>query len=480
MSKITDFIARKSDKSPSPSDADAEPARPAPPPESTAEAASRLGAENEALRNVVAEAARKVEDLDNLKLAFGRIIDPLQKTLVALEQERSNNVSIVTLLNESRASADTFRTELQQKERLAASLSATNERLQQDLEQARQSISALETTRIELINEIANKNTEIADLQSRLSAESIARQALADEHRIITDQAQSASKRLTTVEADLVAARQKLALAEDEKRSLQNSLDQTVSEVSRLSRKLAETNSALSMAQTKLANSEATLAETDTERRRLASALDEATERHRSESSAQTMRLDALQSRAATAEKLLAEARGNLAARADELREFDRKMTDATIGRNAAEKKLAQLEGMQQTQERQIKDLEQARAALVERNTGLSKSLRTRETDLARSEEKGQSLGDMIVRLEDDIQGIKARNDKRVEELSAQLERERMDRAVAEGALEATRKDNARLTRENARLEALLRQPDESHVAAAKRGKSTVEPIIKS
>src|SRR4029079_16995038 len=146
MSKITDFIARKSDKSPGPPAAAEEPARTAPPPESTAEAASRLGAENEALRNVVAEAARKVEDLDNLKLAFGRIIDPLQKTLVALEQERSNNVSIVTLLNESRASADTFRTELQQKERLAASLSATNERLQQDSRPARQTISVTEDT----------------------------------------------------------------------------------------------------------------------------------------------------------------------------------------------------------------------------------------------------------------------------------------------------------------------------------------------
>ena len=207
MSKITDFIARKSDKSPGPPAAAEEPARTAPPPESTAEAASRLGAENEALRNVVAEAARKVEDLDNLKLAFGRIIDPLQKTLVALEQERSNNVSIVTLLNESRASADTFRAELQQKERFAASLSNTNERLQQDLEQTRQSISALETTRIELINEIATRNTEIADLQSRLSAESIARQALADEHRIITDQAQTTAKRATTMEADLVDVR---------------------------------------------------------------------------------------------------------------------------------------------------------------------------------------------------------------------------------------------------------------------------------
>jgi crescentin len=71
--------------------------------------------------------------------------------------------------------------------------------------------------------------------------------------------------------------------------------------------------------------------------------------------------------------------------------------------------------------------------------------------------------------------------EKRIEELNATLERERMDRAVAEGALEATRKDNARLTRENSRLEATLRQSDESPAPAGKRAsKATVEPIVKS
>src|SRR5690348_2506547 len=116
MSKISDFLARKAsmgEKSqfpqslqnipivlnsepvaPPPSQAIIElPPEPEPVaitvPEVSTEAAARLGAENEALRNLVVEAARKVEDLDNLKVAFNRIIDPLQRTLVSLEQERS-------------------------------------------------------------------------------------------------------------------------------------------------------------------------------------------------------------------------------------------------------------------------------------------------------------------------------------------------------------------------------------------------------
>jgi chromosome segregation ATPase len=275
----------------------------------------------------------------------------------------------------------------------------------------------------------------------------------------------------------MVAARQKIALSDDERRSLQNALDQTLSDVSRLSRQLIDSNNSLATAQTRLAQLETSYAEAEAERLRLVAALDEANERHRAESSAQTMRLDALQSRAGTAEKLLVEARNNLSARADEIRSFERKMTDVTIARNAAEKKLAQIEGAQQSQERQIKDLEQARTALLERNTALGKNMRTRETELARAEEKIQSSNDLIARLEADIQTNRSRMERRVEELNALLEHERMDRAVAEGALEATRKDNARLQRENSRLEASLRHGDDA--AAGKRGKSNVEPIVK-
>ena len=46
------------------------------------------------------------------------------------------------------------------------------------------------------------------------------------------------------------------------------------------------------------------------------------------------MRLDALQSRTATAERLLSEARQNLIVRTEEVRVFARKSVKATIARN--------------------------------------------------------------------------------------------------------------------------------------------------
>ncbi len=233
---------------------------------------------------------------------------------------------------------------------------------------------------------------------------------------------------------------------------------------------------------------EASFAEAYGERGRLAAALDEAKEQHQAERNSLNMRLDALQSRAATAERLLAEARQNLIARTEEVRAFDRKSVEATIARNNAEKRLAQIEASHEARERQIKDLEAARGALSERNTALSKTLKTRETALTRAEEKIASLSERNAHLEADVQVSRINIEKRVEELNAALQRERMERAVVEGALEAARKDNSKLQHEVAGLRSTLRRggaveeaspaptEDETAEAKPKRAKAGGEP----
>ena len=60
--------------------------------------------------------------------------------------------------------------------------------------------------------------------------------------------------------------------------------------------------------------------------------------------------------------------------------------------------------------------------------------------------------------LEADVQIIRTNIEKRVEDLNSALQRERMERAVVEGALEAARKDNSRLQGEVAGLRSTLRR----------------------
>jgi crescentin len=422
--------------------------------ESLSDVGSRIGEENEVLRNLLTDTGRKINELEDLKDAFDKLVAPFNSTLRALEQEKSQNMSLSGMLTEARTSYETLRTEFYQVERKSTVLEAEVERLREDLELARETGRALESARLDL----NARHAQINELDRQLTHESAQRRTVTEARRALQDQFDIAEKRIIGLEGELAAAREKLALLEDEKRSLQIAVDQALNETARLTRRLTESENTLTATRAQLGKVESSFAEAYAERGRLSAVLDEAKEQHQAERSNLNMRLDALQSRAATAERLLSEARQNLIARTEEVRAFDRKSVEATISRNNSEKRLAQIEAAHEARERQIKDHEQARTALTERNNALTKTLKVRETALARSEEKIAALTERNGHLEADVQVSRTNIEKRVEDLSSALQRERMERAVVEGALEAARKDNSRLQGEVGALRSTLRR----------------------
>ena len=98
MSSLSEFFTRKggaatAEKAPTltPGKGPSGDDRPA---ETWAEMGSRIGGENEVLRNLLVDTGRQVGALDDLKDAFGKLVDPINRTLRALEQEKSDNVSL--------------------------------------------------------------------------------------------------------------------------------------------------------------------------------------------------------------------------------------------------------------------------------------------------------------------------------------------------------------------------------------------------
>src|SRR5262249_20250955 len=168
----------------------------------------------------------------------------------------------------------------------------------------------------------------------------------------------------------------------------------------------------------------------------LATARDEANERHQSEAYAMNLRLEALRSRAATAEKLLAEGRQTLAARTEDIRGLERKGVEGTIARKATDKVVERLTTARDGLDGKVRELEQGRASLTERSNILAETLKARETSLAHAEQKIKSLTDRIAEIEVDAGAYRAKTERRIDELNASLQRERVELAVAQGALE--------------------------------------------
>ena len=105
--------------------------------------------------------------------------------------------------------------------------------------------------------------------------------------------------------------------------------------------------------------------------------------------------------------------------------------------------------------------------------------MKVRETALGRFEEKIAALTERNGHLEADIQVSRTNIEKRVEDLSSALQRERRERAVVEGALEAARKDNSRLQGEVGALRSTLRREFRSRSCPYHRPRRNDEAPLK-
>ena len=450
MGTISDFLGRKGVASaplpvpPSPNQRDTDST--AQHDERTfADLGARMGEGNEALRNLLIDTDRRITALDDVKDAFRNLVEPIGTALQALEQENSDNFGLRNTLAELRTNHEAVRAEFQALEKKAAELTSDNQSLRRELALVQQAARGLESDRAELTSEVVAARAEIANLESQLAQETANARALGEANQIFADHADSTDKRIVELQADCTLTREKLSLLETDKRSLQTALDQTLAESSRLSRRLAE--SALAAARTRLEQMEIGLASAENERTALCAARDETNERHQSEGYALNLRFEAMRSRAGTAEKLLSEVRQSLVARTEEIRVTERKVVEATIARNATEKTVERLAAARDALDTKVKELEQARTTLTERLNGLSETVKARETSLAHAEHKIKSLTDQVDQLEYETRTHRVKAAKRVEDLNEALQRARVEFAVAQGALETTRRDYARLQR---------------------------------
>ena len=254
MRKFGAFLARKTPENAPEQIAPSAAAKPVTPPENPLELdeelfsaiGAQLGSENEALRNLLLDANAKIGELDTIKQAVGKLVDPVSKTLRAIEAEKAEKIALQTVLNNTRTAYGKLRNEISDLEKKLGLSRSECEDLRQDLAKTQNVLRTAEATRAEAAIEIAARRAQIVELEARLAQETGEAKALREENRRLDERLTAADKRIITLESDLNAARQRLLMAEDEKRAQQASLDKASAEAARLSRKLAETEASRS------------------------------------------------------------------------------------------------------------------------------------------------------------------------------------------------------------------------------------------
>ena len=422
---------------------------------------AQLGSDNESLRNLLLDANSKIGELDTIKNAVGKLVDPVSKALRAFEAEKSEKISLQTVLNNTRTAYGKLRNEVAELEKKASFSEKECQALRQELTTTQHLLRTLEATKAEIAIDIATRRAQIVDLEARLAQETGEGKALREENRRLDERLSNADKRVVALKSEINGARQRLLMIEDEKRSQQISLDKISAETARVSRKLAETEASLTATHGRLRHVEGNFAELSTERARLANAIEEINERHDHELTTQRMRFDALQARAAASEKLLGEAREHLLARADEIRIYDRRAGELAQERDALQTRVSELETERIQRESEFTEVDQARATLMERSAALTRAFTAKDAALQRAEDTIAALNEQVAAIKSARTAEKHASEQRIEELGASLRREQMQCSVVEGALETARKDFARLMREAMALQREQAMPDD-------------------
>lgn len=410
--------------------------------------ATQLGQENEAVRNLLIDAEHKIGELETIKRSIGNLVDPVSKTLRAFEEAKSEKLSLQGVLNNTRIAHNKLRDDLGVAEKKAATFESENVRLREIVSVAQQSVAALERTKTEHIAELTARRTHIAELQRHVQQQGADLQTTREENSRLGERIATADKRTVQLEGETHAAQQKAMQSAKERAAVQASLDKALNEFAQTARQLTETEKTLASTQARLKVAETSLAETQAERTRLSAALDEAKHKHVDEMNLQMSRFQALQARTGLTESLLEEARQTLIARADEIRSFERRVIESSSAHGDTNEKLGRIAADLAEREMRIKDLEHAHAAASQHNQMLGNAVAARESAYARSQQQAKEQADLVALLEEQLKAQGIANEMQIEQLNAQLQRERLERTMAEGALESGRKDIARLLRE--------------------------------
>jgi len=234
---------------------------------------------------------------------------------------------------------------------------------------------------------------------------------------------------------------------------VQASFEKALSELAQTARRLSDTDKTLALTQGRLKAMETSFAEAQAERGRLSASLDEANHKHADEMHQQNSRFEALKARASLTENLLDEARQTLMARAEEIRTFERRVVEAATVRDVTNEKISRLEAALAESELRVKDLEESRTALTDQAKQLGHAVISRESAYGAAQQTARQQSDLVELLEKQLQATRDASEMQIAQLSAQLQREQLERSMAEGALESGRKDIARLMREVAALQ---------------------------
>ena len=420
----------------------------------TREDLDATGRQSEMIRVGMGQVLERLDEISRLKEDFNTlIIDPITALISDYPSVRAKLLETEEILKQERESGEAVRREMRD-------LAATHEKLADDFavvssqyQHATRVLREQETEAETLSVALKEQEGRVADLERQLAAEKQRVRVISDELSAVRRQAQEADATVSRLERDLAEARDSMEILEFDNQALRASSADQSQRLAALDTRYNDMEQQLNAAQERAADLQTKLEAEHGLRKKLEAQLDAERTSARVEIAALEMKVEGTTSRMGVTEKILSHAREQLREKTEELKAAERMAKEALIEKNTLEHRL---EAAQQELERQTavaNESQTSRVELSERCEMLTKAIAAKESLLQRADHRTGMLLDRIDQLtrkfEDERNALEAKNKKLWED----LQREKSERALAQGALETARRTRIEVEREIARLQ---------------------------
>lgn len=415
-------------------------------------ALDEVGEQNELIRVRVSHMAERLEEIKTLTDDFALLSDPLNAFLVDYPQLQSKVAESDALLARERAANVALRRELDELghnfARVADELSVASTQVRQYEDLIHEHESAVDDLRL-----TAREKSAAADTFARqFAGESERARHLADENAELRAQTEAYEQDLDRLRRDLAESRELVGLLEAEHGRLQQTVEEQARRIAALSSACAELEQRAEAERQTSTELEARLVAEQVARHKLETQREVDRSAHQSEIANLNLKVEGLTSRLGTTEKILASARDQLADKTEAWRVADRSLKEAAAERTAFERRFETSYEEAGRYATQVQELEKARAELMDRCEMFTKALAAKETLVESANAKATILSNrieqLIRRFEQERTDLETANRRILEE----LENEKAERLLAQGALNIARESRSKLQKQYAAL----------------------------
>ncbi len=404
-----------------------------------------VGQKSEDIRERVNSLSERLDDLKTLAGDFGEIVGPLNAFVSEHTATRAKLLEIEALLAREREVSQSARSELSELHatavRTSSELSTVLVEYRSLEEKARDQEE--EITRFRL--RVEDLNGSLANVQRQISGEAERIRTLSDENQSLRAELDASDQARAQAESELAEAREIIGLADAERIRLQQLSENLTHKIATLTHHAMDLEAQFQTLRQENSVLQGRLSAEQVARQKVEASRDVERSAQQLEHASLTVKLDGLAAHAANTEKMLAHARDQLRDRSDSLRVSEKNLKEALAEKMALERRAETIQDSANRHAAQMQDLQRVNLELRERCEMLTKAVRAKDSLLDSSVRKAADLAARIDQMAARFEQERAQAEIAHRRLIEELQNEKSERSLAQGALDIARSSRSRL-----------------------------------